>query len=491
MQPTELRKKLHGVISFPVTPFKKDLLLDLEGLRGNLRSLLKHPVCAIVAPAGTGEIHCLSPAEHLAVVKTTVEEVNGRVPVLTGTGFNPPIAAGLARRAAAAGVDGILAFPPYYPSQDDEGIVAYYRSIAGATPLGLLIYSRDWFAPSPGLVEKLAREIPNLIAWKDGQADIRRYQMIRQHVGDRLHWIGGAGDDMVPAYYSMGIRTYTSSIANVAPKLSLRLHELASAGHSAELTKLMNELVVPLYALRAKRKGYEVSAMKAMMDMMGLAGGPVRPPLVDLRPEEIKALQGADGWRGRRGFSLNGANRTRGRSELMDRTAANDAMYHLYGELRNGRVILKIPARGCASQLLKPWAMKRTLPGTNIIAALLLGVLGCGCVSSHSVALRVLKAPNLQSNDPKELKQLAEVLATNFPVQRIAVGPPAATLDVMVMEPGDYAAKLNSAIVPRKDQRKNDKYQYDFTFGFNVPSFAPKEMLAKENIRGTIFLLHG
>jgi 5-dehydro-4-deoxyglucarate dehydratase len=290
MQPNELRRKLEGVISFPCTPFKKDLSLDLDGLRKNLRSLLKHPICAVVAPAGTGELHCLSPAEHLAVVKATVEEVKGRVPVLTGVGFNPPIAAEAAKQAAAAGVSGILAFPSYYPNPDEEGIVAYYKAIADATPLGILIYSRDWFNPSPALVEKLAQAIPNLIAWKDGQADMRRYQMIRQCVGDRLHWIGGAGDDAVPAYYSIGIRTYTSSIANVAPKLSLRLHELASAGHSEELTKLMDELVVPLYALRARRKGYEVSAMKAMMDMIGLAGGPVRPPLIDLTPDEIKAL---------------------------------------------------------------------------------------------------------------------------------------------------------------------------------------------------------
>ena len=298
MEPTELRKKLHGVISFPVTPFKKDLSLDLDGLRKNLRSLLKHPVCAIVAPAGTGEIHSLSPEEHLTVVKTTVEEVQGKVPVLAGTGFNPPIAADLARKAAGAGVQGILAFPPYYPSMEDEGIVAYYKGIAEATPLGMLIYSRDWFAPSPSLVEKLAQAIPNLVAWKDGQADIRRYQMIRQQVGDRLHWIGGAGDDMVPAYYSIGIRTYTSSIANVAPKLSLRLHELASAGYSEELTKLMNELVIPLYELRGKRKGYEVSAMKSMMDMIGLVGGPVRPPLVDLKPDEVEALRSTmDRWK--------------------------------------------------------------------------------------------------------------------------------------------------------------------------------------------------
>ncbi len=298
MDPRQLRAKLHGVIAFPVTPFHKDLSLNLEGLRKNLRSLLRHPVCAIVAPAGTGEIHSLSPAEHLEVVKVAVAEAAGRVPVLAGTGFNPPLAAALAQQAAAAGVSGILAFPPYYPSLEEDGIVAYYRGIAEATSLGLLIYSRDWFAPPPALVQKLAEQIPNLIGWKEGQGDLRRYQMICQRVGDRLLWIGGAGDDMVPGYFSMGIRTYTSSIANLAPRLSLRLHELAAGGHSEELMKLMQELVIPLYALRARRKGYEVSAMKAMMDLLGLAGGPVRPPLVELRADEWESLRASiPAWR--------------------------------------------------------------------------------------------------------------------------------------------------------------------------------------------------
>jgi 5-dehydro-4-deoxyglucarate dehydratase len=122
--------------------------------------------------------------------------------------------------------------------------------------------------------------------------------LIRQRVGDRLQWIGGAGDDLVPAYYAIGIRTYTSSIANVAPRLSLRLHELASGDGSEELTKLINALVIPLYALRARRKGYEVSVMKAMMDLIGLAGGPVRPPLVPLRPDEVESLRAmVDRWR--------------------------------------------------------------------------------------------------------------------------------------------------------------------------------------------------
>ncbi len=294
MLPSELRRQLQGVISFPVTPFKADHSLDLEGLRKNLRELLKHPVCAVVAAAGTGELYSLSPEEHLAVVKTVVKEVKGKVPVLAGTGFNPAIAVDLAQSAAKAGVDGILAFPPYYPAPDEEGILAYYRAIADATPLGFIIYSRDWFAPGPALVEKLSK-IPTLIAWKDGQGDIRRFQIIRRKIDSRLLWIGGSGDDMVPGYYSMGVRTYTSSIANVAPKLSLRLHELASAGHSAELDKLMEELVIPLYEFRGRRKGYEVSVMKTMMECIGLAGGPVRAPLVDVRPgerKEIKAMMG-------------------------------------------------------------------------------------------------------------------------------------------------------------------------------------------------------
>ena len=57
----------------------------------------------------------------------------------------------------------------------------------------------------------------------------------------------------------------------------------------------MSELIVPLYALRGRRRGYEVSVMKAMMDMMGLAGGPVRPPLTDVDAETAEALRGACG----------------------------------------------------------------------------------------------------------------------------------------------------------------------------------------------------
>jgi dihydrodipicolinate synthase/N-acetylneuraminate lyase len=140
------------------------------------------------------------------------------------------------------------------------------------------------------MVEQLAT-IPSLIALKDGQGDIRRLQSLIDRVGDRLQWIGGAGDDMVAAYYSIGLRAYTSSIASVAPRLSLRLHELAAGPSPEDLLKLMQRCVIPLYSMRSRRKGYEVSTMKILMDMAGMHGGPVRPPLVMVTDDEREELR--------------------------------------------------------------------------------------------------------------------------------------------------------------------------------------------------------
>ena len=290
MHPNTLRNKLSGVIAFPVTPFKEDLSLDLPGLHQNLNKLLEFPISAIVAAGGTGELYSLTPAEYLRVIELTALAVEDRVPVIAGVGFGQRVAVEMVQAAEKAGADGILVFPPYYMQADDEGLYEYYRSISAATRLGMIIYSRDWAKFTPAMVERLTA-IPNLVAWKDGQGDIRQLQSIMYHVGERLLWIGGAGDDLVGAYYSTGIRTFSSSIATVAPALSLKLHELATADDGEALRELLETCVIPLYALRSRRRGYEVSAMKALMDMIGMNGGPVRPPLVNVTPEELDELR--------------------------------------------------------------------------------------------------------------------------------------------------------------------------------------------------------
>ncbi|HXG63171.1 MAG TPA: 5-dehydro-4-deoxyglucarate dehydratase [Planctomycetota bacterium] len=298
MKAEEFRARLEGMIAFPVTPFRPDLSLDLEGFRSNLQALLRRPPAALVAAGGTGELYSLTPDEHVKVVAAAVEEARGRVPVVAGVGFNASLGAEMARRAAGAGASAILALPPYYPGADEEGLLEYYAALGAATPLPLVVYSRDWVNPGPAWVERLAARVPTLAAWKDGQADPRRLQAIMSRVGARLHWIGGAGDDAVPAYYALGIRVYTSSVANLSPRLAWSLHETAAQGDFAALRRLLEDYVLPLYAFRGRRRGYEVSAMKALMDLMGLAAGPVRPPLPDVRPEERAELRALlDRWR--------------------------------------------------------------------------------------------------------------------------------------------------------------------------------------------------
>jgi 5-dehydro-4-deoxyglucarate dehydratase len=253
--------------------------------------MVKHPFCALVAAGGTGEYYSLTPEEHRQVAEATVQEAAGKMPVIIGVGISTAIGSAQAKAAADAGADGLLLMPPYYTNAHDDGLLEYYAALAAATPLPCLIYSRDWVNLSSAMVERLANRIANLVALKDGQADPRQLQRIMNRLGDRLVWVGGAGDDMVPAYYALGIRCYTSSISNVAPRLSLQLHDRAAALDSASLHRLVTNYVMPLYNMRARKRGYEVSIMKAAMQILGLPAGPCRPPIPPIRPEEENELR--------------------------------------------------------------------------------------------------------------------------------------------------------------------------------------------------------
>jgi 5-dehydro-4-deoxyglucarate dehydratase len=282
---------LRGVFGFPVTPFRSDLSLDLAALERNVDQMASHPFCALVAAGGTGEVYSMSPDEIEQVVATTVRTVNGRMPVVAGTGFNAAIGADLARRAEKAGAQCILVLPPYYVSAPEEGLFAYYEAIGRATELPLMVYSRGWAVFTPDMVARLADRVPTLAAWKDGQGDIRRYQRIMQQNGDRLTWFGGLGDDCVPGYFAIGVQAYTSSISNISPKLSLLLAEAGMKRDFPRLNELMERYVHPLYALRERCKGYEVAIMKQAMEMLGMTAGPVRPPLANCTAKDIEDLR--------------------------------------------------------------------------------------------------------------------------------------------------------------------------------------------------------
>jgi 5-dehydro-4-deoxyglucarate dehydratase len=274
-----------------VTPFRRDLSLDLDALTRNVDEMAASPFCALVAAGGTGELYSLTPDEVEQVVAISVRAVNGRMPVVAGTGFNAALGCDIARRAERAGAQAILILPPYYVSAPESGLFAYYEAIGNATSLPVMIYSRDWAVFTPQMVASLADRVPRLAAWKDGQGDIRKLQRIMQYNGDRLAWFGGLGDDCAAGYFSIGVQAYTSSISNIAPQLSLDLADAGLKGDFKRLNTLMARYVHPLYAIRERAKGYEVAAMKVAMEILGMPAGPVRPPLMNCRPEDVADLE--------------------------------------------------------------------------------------------------------------------------------------------------------------------------------------------------------
>ena len=296
MSPEELKGHLQGALAFPITPYAADGSVDLDGVRANARWLPDSGVCAIVSPSGTGELFALSPDECAAVTAATVEAVAGRVPVIASVGYGPTVGADLARRAEAAGADGILILPPYYGNPDPRGLIDYYRTIAEATSLGMMPYNRDAALFTPKIVEQMANEIPNFIAFKDGRGDVRLFRSIREYVieqvgTERIVWLAGVGDDLVAPYFSSGAVGFTSSLACFWPEASVELYRLAAAGDYAGLDDYHRHAVRPFYALRERGKGFEVSVMKAAMELLGHPAGPARPPLGQLSERDMADLR--------------------------------------------------------------------------------------------------------------------------------------------------------------------------------------------------------
>src|SRR5438270_3096414 len=122
MTPQEMAQKIgSGLLSFPVTPFKADYSFDEATYRANMDWLCGYDVAGLFAAGGTGEFFSLTPGEVARVVRVAVEETDGRVPVLAGTGYGTAIAKDIAVAAEQAGADGLLLLPPDLTHSEQGG----------------------------------------------------------------------------------------------------------------------------------------------------------------------------------------------------------------------------------------------------------------------------------------------------------------------------------------------------------------------------------
>jgi 5-dehydro-4-deoxyglucarate dehydratase len=291
MTASELKERLRGVIAYSITPLQPDLSLDLAGLDHNLNFLLASGVHAIAVCGSTGEFFSLAPDEHRRVVKSAVDQVGGRVPVVAGVGFSTSMACEMARYMEEVGGDGVIVFPPYFARATQEGLYAYYSEVAKSTDLGQILFSKGWALFSPDLVERLTT-FPNVVAFKEEAGEFGLFGKITRRVGDRLAYITGLAEPAVPACFALGAQAFGSGISNFMPHVSLTVYDAACRGDSAELHRLICERVAPIHDLRDK-PGYAIPVIKEAMNLLDMPAGPVRPPLTAITAEDRERLKEA------------------------------------------------------------------------------------------------------------------------------------------------------------------------------------------------------
>ncbi len=290
MTPDELRASLNGVVGFGVTPFHQDLTLNIDALRRNAAHLAEY--CEVVVALGNnGEIFSLAPEEQKIVARQVVEEVRGRRPVLVGVGFSAPVARELARSAEAAGADGVLVLPPHLTAANDDGLFEYYRTVAEATKLGVVLFQTPAMNFSVGLLRRLAG-VPNIIGMKDEHGDMKQFVRQWRAVRERIKLMCGVGEILAPSYFALGVDVFTSGIVNFMPRTPRRILELLRAREFEAAARVVEEEALDVFDLRAKRPGYTTVVIKEGMNLCGMHAGPPRPPLAPLPEADLNQLRG-------------------------------------------------------------------------------------------------------------------------------------------------------------------------------------------------------
>lgn len=280
-----LKARFRGVFAFPITPFKPDdwTQLDVEGLQKNIRFLVDNGVRVLVPTAGTGEIHSLAPEEHKRVIHTVLAEAGERAFVVPGVPGATKMAVEAARYAESLGAEAVLAFPP---AGSEKGILLHYRYLADSTDLGMMAYNTMGWRPD--FVAELV-QVERIVAIKDEVSDLRTFSAMVRLLGDRLAWICGIDHPaMIAHYYFMaGMQGFTCGLVNFAPRYELEIYE-AGARKDYERVLELQRLLAPIARLRAKTSG---NLVKEAMNMLGLAGGSLRPPQVPMSEEERRELR--------------------------------------------------------------------------------------------------------------------------------------------------------------------------------------------------------
>ena len=275
-----------------VTPMHEDGSLDLQTYRSLVDWHVAQGTNAIVAVGTTGESPTVDVEEHLELIRITVEQAAGRIPVIAGTGANSTLEAiELTREAKALGAQASLQVVPYYNKPTQEGLYQHFKTIAEAVDLPVILYN------VPGrTVADLAHEttmrlakIPNIVGIKDATGNIERGEWLIREAPEGFAVYSG-DDGTAVALMLLGGHGNISVTANVVPDLMSKLCAWAMAGNARQAADLQLKLL-PLH--RAMFIEANPIPVKWALTRMGKIKSGIRLPLVGLSNSQHAVVESA------------------------------------------------------------------------------------------------------------------------------------------------------------------------------------------------------
>lgn len=284
-----------GVMPAITTPFKDDLTVDHAFIARHVSWLVEYRCTGIVPLGSLGEGNTLRFEEKVEIVRTCVDTLEGRVPVMPGiASLSTAGAVRLALASAEAGCDALMVLPPYVHNGKMDETVTHFKAIFEATDLPCMLYNNPiayGTDVTPEIIAELADRHPNLQAVKESSGDVRRVTAVKALVGDRLQVFAGLDDMPFEAAWA-GASGWIAGLVNALPEESVRLFELASSGYRTKAFELYRWFL-PL--LRLDTVPEFVQLIKMVQAEVGMGSETVRPPRLPLpegeRQEALKLIR--------------------------------------------------------------------------------------------------------------------------------------------------------------------------------------------------------
>lgn len=280
-----------GVIPAITTNLKADLSVDHAALAAHCHWLIGSGCSGVVCGGSLGEAATLTFEEKIAIVRTAVEAVGERAPVVLGiAALSTMEAVALARAAFDAGAAGLMVLPPYVYTGDWREMKAHVSAVIAATPLSCMLYNNPVAYKTdflPEQIAELAAEHANLHAVKESSGDVRRITAIRAVCGRRLDVLVGMDDAIVEGVHA-GAVGWIAGLVNAFPEESVALFDYASRGDKARATALYTWFL-PLLKLDTVPKF--VQLIKWVQAEVGRGTPHVRAPRLELDGADLKHVR--------------------------------------------------------------------------------------------------------------------------------------------------------------------------------------------------------